>query len=220
MNILRSSLPRLRGISHFTSLPSGNLSVTGTSYLRSFSNWMTLGVTSGPKVCRCGPLSSQAEGSGVFQQLSWQYQQVRTKKRGTEYQPKNIKRKRTHGWIKRLSSRGGIEVLLRRMFKGRKSLSHWKTLLENSKTFKQKVVSNCWLGYTYWVAGDTWWCFCLAAPMWWYIEDENLPPTDQLLNRTPPLSPGSFWFIMFGWDMCAIKVCHLKVWLWLCWQIN
>ncbi|KAG7266818.1 LOW QUALITY PROTEIN: hypothetical protein CRUP_008651 [Coryphaenoides rupestris] len=67
---------------------------------------------------------TQAEGSGVFPQLPWQYQQVRTKKRGMEYQPKNIKRKRTHGWIKRVSSKGGIEVLLRRMLKGRKSLCH------------------------------------------------------------------------------------------------
>uniref|UniRef100_A0AAY4AK12 Large ribosomal subunit protein bL34m n=1 Tax=Denticeps clupeoides TaxID=299321 RepID=A0AAY4AK12_9TELE len=54
----------------------------------------------------------------------WHYQQVRTVKRGTEYQPKNIKRKRTHGWIKRISTQGGIEVILRRMLKGRKSLSH------------------------------------------------------------------------------------------------
>ncbi|XP_070292759.1 LOW QUALITY PROTEIN: large ribosomal subunit protein bL34m [Salvelinus sp. IW2-2015] len=65
-----------------------------------------------------------AEGAGVFQQLPWHHQQVRTGKRGTEYQPKNIKRKRTHGWIKRISTQGGIEVILRRMLKGRKSLSH------------------------------------------------------------------------------------------------
>ncbi|XP_062888316.1 39S ribosomal protein L34, mitochondrial [Mobula hypostoma] len=54
----------------------------------------------------------------------WSQQQVRMKKRGTEYQPKTIKRLRTHGWLKRISTRGGIEVILRRMLKGRKSLTH------------------------------------------------------------------------------------------------
>ncbi|XP_024246614.2 LOW QUALITY PROTEIN: 39S ribosomal protein L34, mitochondrial [Oncorhynchus tshawytscha] len=63
-------------------------------------------------------------GGRGFQQLPWHHQQIRTRKRGTEYQPKNIKRKRTHGWIKRISTQGGIEVILRRMLKGRKSLSH------------------------------------------------------------------------------------------------
>ncbi|XP_074161542.1 large ribosomal subunit protein bL34m [Sminthopsis crassicaudata] len=54
----------------------------------------------------------------------WGCQQVRSKARGNEYQPSNIKRKRKHGWIKRLSTPGGIKVILRRMLKGRKSLSH------------------------------------------------------------------------------------------------
>ncbi|XP_074020091.1 large ribosomal subunit protein bL34m [Numenius arquata] len=54
----------------------------------------------------------------------WNHQQVRTKARGNEYQPNNRKRKRTHGWIKRISTPGGIEVILRRMLKGRKSLTH------------------------------------------------------------------------------------------------
>ncbi|KAI3375110.1 hypothetical protein L3Q82_021623, partial [Scortum barcoo] len=94
------------------SIPAANHAVT--SHLRLFSNWIVPRATVGPQISRCGPLSSQAEGSGVFQQLPWQYQQVRTRKRGTEYQPKNIKRKRTHGWIKRISSPSGIEVLLRR----------------------------------------------------------------------------------------------------------
>ncbi|XP_043946592.1 39S ribosomal protein L34, mitochondrial [Protopterus annectens] len=56
--------------------------------------------------------------------LPWNQQSIRTKKRGTEYQPKFLKRLRTHGWVKRLSTRSGIEVILRRMLKGRKSLSH------------------------------------------------------------------------------------------------
>ncbi|CAG01943.1 unnamed protein product [Tetraodon nigroviridis] len=118
---MASILSRLRQISSLTSIPVGNL--TGTSHLRLFSSWVVPG-SAAPLISKCGPMSSQAEGSGVFQQPAWQYQQVRTRKRGTEYQPKNIKRKRTHGWIKRLSSKGGIEVLLRRMLKGRKSLSH------------------------------------------------------------------------------------------------
>lgn len=108
----------------FNSIPVGNLAQTGTSHLKLLSNWIVLRSAAQPQSSRCGPISSQAEGSGVFQQPPWQYQQVRTRKRGTEYQPKNIKRKRTHGWIKRISSQGGIEVLLRRMLKGRKSLSH------------------------------------------------------------------------------------------------
>ncbi|XP_075758894.1 large ribosomal subunit protein bL34m [Pelodiscus sinensis] len=67
--------------------------------------------------------------AGIFQSspapLSpWSHQQIRTKARGNEYQPKNLKRKRTHGWCKRISTRSGIEVILRRMLKGRKSLSH------------------------------------------------------------------------------------------------
>ncbi len=111
-------------ISSFNSISGGNLPVAGASHLRFFSNWILPKVAAGSQISRCGPLSSQGEGSGVFQQLPWQYQQIRTRKRGTEYQPKNIKRKRTHGWIKRISSQGGIEVILRRMLKGRKSLSH------------------------------------------------------------------------------------------------
>ncbi|XP_062452479.1 large ribosomal subunit protein bL34m [Rhea pennata] len=55
---------------------------------------------------------------------SWNHQQIRTKARGNEYQPNNRKRKRTHGWIKRISTPAGIEVILRRMLKGRRSLSH------------------------------------------------------------------------------------------------
>ncbi|XP_019960971.1 large ribosomal subunit protein bL34m [Paralichthys olivaceus] len=124
MNTLLSSISRLSGITRLSSIPAGSLASTGIPHLRLFSSWNPARATPAPLTSRCGPLSSQAEGSGVFQQLPCQYQQIRTKKRGTEYQPKNIKRKRTHGWIKRVSSRGGIEVILRRMLKGRKSLSH------------------------------------------------------------------------------------------------
>ncbi|XP_013767158.1 large ribosomal subunit protein bL34m [Pundamilia nyererei] len=123
MNIMLSSFSRLRGLTHVRSIPTPDL--TGTSYLRSFSSWIGPGAAARTQVFKASDtISSQAEGSGVFQQVPWQYQQVRTRKRGTEYQPKNIKRKRTHGWIKRISSQGGIEVILRRMLKGRKSLTH------------------------------------------------------------------------------------------------
>ncbi|TRY53860.1 hypothetical protein DNTS_002807 [Danionella cerebrum] len=71
-----------------------------------------------------GTLNPRAEGTSVLQHPPWAQQHIRTVKRGTEYQPNNIKRKRTHGWIKRISSRGGIEIILRRMLKGRKSLTH------------------------------------------------------------------------------------------------
>ncbi|XP_060702443.1 39S ribosomal protein L34, mitochondrial [Hemiscyllium ocellatum] len=71
------------------------------------------------------PSVSQLETGGLSSRLfPWSKGQVRTKKRGTEYQPKVIKRIRTHGWKKRISTRGGIEVILRRMLKGRKSLTY------------------------------------------------------------------------------------------------
>ncbi|KAM6395954.1 large ribosomal subunit protein bL34m [Rhynochetos jubatus] len=54
----------------------------------------------------------------------WNRQQIRTKARGNEYRPNNRKRKRTHGWIKRIGTPAGVEVILRRMLKGRQSLSH------------------------------------------------------------------------------------------------
>ncbi|KAJ8796987.1 hypothetical protein J1605_001797 [Eschrichtius robustus] len=49
-------------------------------------------------------------------------QQTRGKARGNEYQRSNIKRKNKHGWILRLSTPNGVQVILRH--KGRKSLSH------------------------------------------------------------------------------------------------
>ncbi|KAJ7308375.1 hypothetical protein JRQ81_008915 [Phrynocephalus forsythii] len=56
--------------------------------------------------------------------VPWSHQPARGKARGNEYQPSNIKRKHKHGWIKRIRSASGIEVILRRILKGRKSLSH------------------------------------------------------------------------------------------------
>ncbi|KAM9215481.1 large ribosomal subunit protein bL34m [Leptosomus discolor] len=77
---------------------------------------------SGPQSSRHLSFKPAAVGPGPVP--SWQHQQIRTKARGNEYQPNNRKRKRTHGWIKRISTPGGIEVILRRMLKGRKSLTH------------------------------------------------------------------------------------------------
>ncbi|XP_049643702.1 39S ribosomal protein L34, mitochondrial [Suncus etruscus] len=51
-------------------------------------------------------------------------QQTRSRTRGNEYQPSNIKRKHKHGWVRRLTTPNGVQVILRRMLKGRKSLSH------------------------------------------------------------------------------------------------
>ena len=50
--------------------------------------------------------------------------QVRFAARGTEYQPSQRKRKRKHGFLARKRSLGGRKILVRRMTKGRKFLSH------------------------------------------------------------------------------------------------
>uniref|UniRef100_A0A8C5TH61 Large ribosomal subunit protein bL34m n=1 Tax=Malurus cyaneus samueli TaxID=2593467 RepID=A0A8C5TH61_9PASS len=86
------------------------------------------GTTTPVSPCGAAPAVSggrmEPMGSGVVGGRAWGFQQIRGKSRGNEYQPNNWKRKRTHGWIKRISTPGGIAVILRRMIKGRKSLSH------------------------------------------------------------------------------------------------
>ncbi|PBK91323.1 hypothetical protein ARMGADRAFT_891226, partial [Armillaria gallica] len=51
-------------------------------------------------------------------------QQLRFVQMGVEYQPSQRKRKRRHGFLARLKSRGGRKILARRRAKHRKYLSH------------------------------------------------------------------------------------------------
>ncbi|XP_051553241.1 39S ribosomal protein L34, mitochondrial [Myxocyprinus asiaticus] len=124
MNTLRATFLRFSG-SKFLFWSNGtHPTVFSCSQQRSISSLILSRTGADQRTVLQGTLNVKAEGACVFQQPLWHYLQVRTGKRGTEYQPKNIKRKRTHGWIKRISTPGGIEVILRRMLKGRKSLTH------------------------------------------------------------------------------------------------
>ncbi|BGP04057.1 50S ribosomal protein L34 [Rhodotorula toruloides ATCC 204091] len=51
-------------------------------------------------------------------------QQKRFTTYGAEYQPSTLKRKRKHGFLKRLRTKSGRNILRRRFSKGRKYLSH------------------------------------------------------------------------------------------------
>jgi large subunit ribosomal protein L34 len=50
--------------------------------------------------------------------------QMRFAQRGMEYQPSQRKRKRKHGFLARKRSLNGRKILLRRLAKGRRYLSH------------------------------------------------------------------------------------------------
>ncbi|XP_020824983.1 large ribosomal subunit protein bL34m [Phascolarctos cinereus] len=102
----------------------GGLPVTSDATARSFRPWLpqlrTIAVLTQVSTDSCGSFR-EAQHRPL---APWCYQQVRCKARGNEYRPSNIKRKRKHGWIRRLSTPGGVQVILRRMLKGRKSLTH------------------------------------------------------------------------------------------------
>ncbi|XP_043846332.1 39S ribosomal protein L34, mitochondrial [Dromiciops gliroides] len=116
----------LRAFSQWRGLvgPRGGFPVVHDAAARSFLPWLpqfrTITLLTRVSTDPCGSFRAAQNGSLA----PWCYQQVRSKARGNEYQPSNIKRKRKHGWIRRLSTPGGIQVILRRMLKGRKSLSH------------------------------------------------------------------------------------------------
>ena len=60
----------------------------------------------------------------LFPLTSGPLQQTRHAARGTEYQPSQRVRKRRHGFLARKRSVSGRKILVRRMAKGRKYLSH------------------------------------------------------------------------------------------------
>ncbi|KAB0350180.1 hypothetical protein FD754_015037 [Muntiacus muntjak] len=71
--------------------------------------------------CLLGPVSRSA---GLLGGRLPAMQQTRGRMRGNEHQPSSIKRKKQLGWIWRLRTPSGVQVILRHMHKGRKSLSH------------------------------------------------------------------------------------------------
>eukprot|EP00112_Aurelia_sp_Birch-Aquarium-sp1_P007541 Seg1822.5 transcript_id=Seg1822.5/GoldUCD/mRNA.D3Y31 product="putative 54S ribosomal protein L34 mitochondrial" pseudo=true protein_id=Seg1822.5/GoldUCD/D3Y31 len=63
-------------------------------------------------------------GQGQVGALAAAQQPVRGATYGMEYQPNNYKRKKRHGFLKRVRTRAGRRILKRRREKGRKFLSH------------------------------------------------------------------------------------------------
>ena len=70
------------------------------------------------------PLSSPVPLLSQTLSPTSQFQQLRFKARGTEYQPSQRVRKRRHGFLARKKTPGGRSILVRRREKGRRFLSH------------------------------------------------------------------------------------------------
>ncbi|KAF8647155.1 hypothetical protein AX16_006986 [Volvariella volvacea WC 439] len=107
--ILNTASPAFRRVTSFSPIPS----------TRSVS-WLLPNRSS---ILSCTPAQAH-ETTAHTSQVLGSLLQMRNAQRGTEYQPSQRKRKRKHGFLARKRSIGGRKVLIRRMTKGRKYLSH------------------------------------------------------------------------------------------------
>lgn len=85
------------------------------------------------------------------------WQPVRFKARGNEYQPSVRKRLTKHGYHKRMKTLGGIEILWRRMLKGRTLLVHGNFNRKPSKGVWWKLKKT----FMYWTIN------CLSVNILW-----------------------------------------------------
>lgn len=63
-------------------------------------------------------------GEGSIAGGAWSLLQMRTKVRDNFPRPKETKRIKVHGWLKRMSTLSGRRTIMRRILKGRHVLSH------------------------------------------------------------------------------------------------